>query len=535
MKGNQTGKFVSLIVVTATLAVLIGGCGTDEKPASTIKTSEAPKGPVEIEWLAYDSYGQPDENSVVVKAVEEKFNAKFKFWYLDAQKWSDQLNVKLAAGEMPDFLKVTSDLPKLVNDGVLAPFSEEQVRKLAPTYSKLLDKYPEAWNVGRYDGKLYTLPTINVNADYATSLIWRKDWLDNVGIMKVPETLQEVEDALIKFRNNDPDKNGKKDTYGMSDFALTAILGAYGNPAFNSWMDLTKANNQVLYMIKDNKVSITSIQPEMKEALATLAKWYRMELIDPEFLTGENTGGYWADSQSFYNGKIGLTGKGMYYQWRNEINPNLPDDAGGAQYQNFKKSQPKGEIIFGKAPVGPSGKSGTEQWSAFLNPKGMTVKAAKDTVKVETFLKMVEAATSDYNYFMLVGSGVQGTDWKLNDKGDFVNLNTSLKTAELNQKGIGVLNGVSNPDFQKNINPFQYSFAEKVKVNGYAPPVVPSVDSFQKNLTNLAKLTTDYYVRMITGEYPIDKFDEFVTKFKASGGDQIEKDVNEAYKKMLGK
>ena len=41
------------------------------------------------------------------------------------------------------------------------------------------------------------------------------DWLREVGIAEVPETLEEMYDALHEFRHDDPDGNGILDTYGF--------------------------------------------------------------------------------------------------------------------------------------------------------------------------------------------------------------------------------------------------------------------------------------------------------------------------------
>ena len=53
----------------------------------------------------------------------------------------------------------------------------------------------------------------------------------------------------------------------------------------------------------------------MKEALTYLRKWYKDGVIDPEFVTGENKGGYKHLSHAFINGKIGMTSMGNYYHW----------------------------------------------------------------------------------------------------------------------------------------------------------------------------------------------------------------------------
>src|SRR5882724_8803605 len=96
---------VSCILACATSA-FAGGKG--EAPGAT-----SGSGPVTIEWLGYDTYAVPDENSPYVKAANDKFNAQFKFWFVDDAKWFDQLNVKFAAGEMPDVIQVKGGLATL--------------------------------------------------------------------------------------------------------------------------------------------------------------------------------------------------------------------------------------------------------------------------------------------------------------------------------------------------------------------------------------------------------------------------------------
>ncbi len=46
-------------------------------------------------------------------------------------------------------------------------------------------------------------------------------------------------------------------------------------------------------------------------------------------------------------------------------------------------------------------------------------------------------------------------------------------------------------------------------------------------------LYVEYASKIITGEYEIDKFDEFVEKWYASGGEQVTKAAREWYQKTL--
>ncbi|WP_246369584.1 extracellular solute-binding protein [Saccharibacillus deserti] len=519
MKRNRLGKAGSGLAAIALLAGMLSACGEPDssKPAEGADSSE----PVQLDWLAYNSYAQPDPNSNIFKMVEDKFNAKFNVWYVDAQQWNDQVNVKFAAGEIPDVLQIREQIPKYVANGILAEIPEEDIQKYAPTYAKVIDEYDASlWNTVKYEGKIYGLPAINLNGDYAQSTIWRKDWLDKVGIDKIPETLDEFETALTKFRNEDPDGNGKKDTYGMSDYAIPYVLGAFGMPA-----------NGTNYVMKDGKIEFAAVQPEMKKALAVLHDWYEKELIDPEFITGENTGGYWADSHAFYNNRIGLTGNGMFYHWRNELFDS--EDAGGEQYQNFKKAQPDGEIAFGVPPVGPDGQSGAPQWGVNSVPIGISPKAAEDPRKVELFLSMLETSFTDYDYYLTVFRGEEGLDWKKNGDGSITKIKDESDANASFKRGAQVFNIMENPAYGKKELSKLYEFGESVKTKGYPPVIAPAVDSLSQYSGNLLKLQEETYTKIIIGEQPVDSFDTFVRNFMDNGGSQVEQDVNEAYRQMV--
>lgn len=81
----------------------------------------------------------------------------------------------------------------------------------------MVDKYdPTAWNVAVVDGKNYGIPRIYGEGGSPFLPAYNNEWLKNIGYDAPPTTLEELEDVLTKFRNDDPDQNGKKDTYGMS-------------------------------------------------------------------------------------------------------------------------------------------------------------------------------------------------------------------------------------------------------------------------------------------------------------------------------
>lgn len=538
-------KLVCLALATGITISLLAGCGkgdtgaaaTQETGKTTSEAQSTVEEPVKIDWLAYQTLAEPDPNSEIAQAIEKKFNVKFSYWFVDDAKWDDVLNVKLASGEMPDVMTIRdrNNIPKYVNQGVLAELPLETIEKVAPNYINMAKKYDTSGmllNAAKYNGKNYGFTSINVDYAYPCPVIWRTDWLKNVGVSKIPESLAEYEAAIYKFRNEDPDKNGKKDTYGISNTSLAAVFGAYGIPEPVSFC--YPAARTISTILKDDKIVYAAIQPEAKEALATLQKWYKDGVIDPEFVTGEHTSGYWALSQAFINGKIGLTGLGNFYHY---TSPLSEGDLGGAVYQEIMKVNPNAIMEPGKAPVGPTGKSGTGQGNGVIAASaGITTKGAKDPRIVDAALKMLNAIYSDDKEFAIMNTyGKKDVDYTVNKDG--VYSSTITQAADARKKGILVYTfSTINPDMKKLFNPPLYAYADKYyKFPGYIAPIVPQTDIASKYNETLLKLATEAYVKIISGEKPISYFDDFVKQFKTAGGDEAEKAMTDAYNQMLGK
>jgi putative aldouronate transport system substrate-binding protein len=536
-------RLASWVLVTGIAITSLVGCtkdSTKETGNSTADAQSTDQGPVKIDWLAYQTLAEPDPNSYIAQVIEKKFNAKFNYWFIDDSKWDDVLNVKLASGEMPDvmLIKDRNNIPKYVNQGVLAEIPDSSIQKTAPNYVKMANKYDPTgmiFNATKYNGKNYGFTTIGLNGSYPNVVIWRSDWLKNVGISKVPETLTEYEAAIYKFRNEDPDKNGKKDTYGISNTAFGGVFGAYG---IRQPVDFPTTNaKDAKVMLKDGKIVYNAIQPEAKEALATLQKWYKDGVIDPEFVTGEHTSGYWATSQAFINGKIGVTGLGQFYHY---TTPLYDGDKGSVNYLELQKANPNAAMEPGKAPVGPTGKSGTTASGVLATSFGITAKGAKNARIVDTALKMLDAVYSDdKDYAVLNTYGQKDIDYVINKDGIYTAPpdKPAGTPAESRKKGILIFTYcATNPDIQKQFNPPSSAYADKYyKFPSYVDPVVPQTDVASKYSETLVKLATEAYIKIISGEKPISYFDDFVKQFRAAGGDEGEKAMTDAYNKMIGK
>lgn len=505
---------------------------TSQESASSAESSEdVDEEPIEIEWLLYDCYAQPDPESEIVKNVEERFNVKFKFWFVDDQKWEEVLGARLASGEMPDIMRIknTSNIPLYVKQGILAPITDEIKAKI-PETMKVLDQL-DADGTGfidtYYEGQQYALKNPTVTGEYPTNLVWRKDWLTTLGL-EMPSTIEELETVLYAVRDNDPDGNGAKDTYGLSNTALNAVFGAYGAIPMKEFRG-TGAQS-LFYTMKDGKIAFACIQPEMKEALTKLQEWYKEGFIDPEFVTGENTGGYWAVSQAFNNDKLAVTGMIMGNHW---IPAESESIAAGPCYTEFEALHPDmvwaETVDMGPAIVGPDGKSGTHCWGVFSNSGyGITTQCVNDPRKLEAVCTIMEVMTTDNDLYRMCRDGIEGVDWEYDDEGMTQGIG-EWTPADNNKKGKQVFSnaGCNYEMLKAAYRPFLMDFFEKYKTTGYSDILVPTTDAANEYLTDLKTFTLDAYIKFITGEESIDKFDDFVEQFNSLGGRQIVDEINE--------
>lgn len=503
---------------------------TESKAETQAEQAKEDEEPVTIEWLAYNCYAQPDPESELVKKVEEEFNVKFDFWYVDDQNWDEVLSTKLSGGDMPDIMRVknTANVSSYVVQGILAPITDEILEKI-PTYVEITQKY-DPDNTGFidscYEGQQYVLKAPSLNGARPTVLVWRKDWLEKVGIEKIPSIIEEFETAIRAFKEQDPDGNGKNDTFGFSNTVMNAIFGAYGAIPMKEFRGTGTQN--LFYTMKDGKVEFACVQPEMKEALAKLREWYKEGLIDPEFITGENKSGYWAVSQDFDNSKVGVTGMSMANHWE----PPLTEGAtGGACYVSFTEANPDAvwEETFDIGPSikGPEGKSGTHCWGAYgTSGFAFTTKCMEDPRKVDAICAILERGLSDFDFYVLGTYGVEGEHFKINDDGIYVGLEPYTGSGEGTKAGL-VFVPLINPEFQMKTNPVDNEFAEKYKNTGYSDVLVPPTEAADEYLTDLKTYTLDSYIKIITGEEDIDFFDEYVEEFNSTGGQQIIDEINE--------
>ncbi len=257
---------------------------TDPTPQATEQAAESPFAEtLELTWMGYTgSKGDPVPADDRIKPIiEERFNVKIKKAEVD---WTDKEKIVLyfASGNTADVMFIRQlDRNALVNQGLIRSFDANLLNEHMPTWMSYLKRVVDPEIIEQqlyYNGKCWGVPFTNESRISPYVYLINKTWVKNSGLNDVPKSLDELHTYLKYVTFEDPDKNGAKDTYGLSTAAIDRYFGL--GVVFNHFGVFPKS-----YHLVDGKIKSSIQMDEYKEALKLLAKWYAEGLIDPEFTT----------------------------------------------------------------------------------------------------------------------------------------------------------------------------------------------------------------------------------------------------------
>ncbi|CAG7641101.1 Lipoprotein LipO [Paenibacillus solanacearum] len=150
----------------------------------------------------------PAKGNEVEQAIQKYTNTKLDIQWIPQSAYDEKINVMVASNEMPKIVKLNY-VPTTVGAVQSGLFWE--IGPYLKDYKNLSAQDPQHFQNISVEGKIYGVP--NFRDIGRAAIVFRKDWLDALG-MKMPTTLDEWYSVLKAMTLNDPDKNGKNDTYG---------------------------------------------------------------------------------------------------------------------------------------------------------------------------------------------------------------------------------------------------------------------------------------------------------------------------------
>ncbi|MGD8400112.1 MAG: extracellular solute-binding protein, partial [Bacillota bacterium] len=253
---------------------------------------------------------------------ERQTGIKLKIIQPVHNQYYDKLRLAFAAGDFPDVVEISENhYVQYVNEGAFVELSK--YIKKSPSLSKMA----KSFNVARLKGKLYGIPT---EASNGPITYIRRDWLANLGL-KAPTTWKEYYQVMQAFTKNDPDQNGKDDTYGATGQGQSSI----GRLTFddNHYRDYFQ-NASPQFIVRRGKWVDGFMERRMRAALLRLRRVYQEKLIDPEIFTNKSS----TCREKFQSGKAGI-----YPYWAGMWQVKLEE--------NLQKNFGKGATIMPIAPL----------------------------------------------------------------------------------------------------------------------------------------------------------------------------------------
>ncbi|NQX60484.1 extracellular solute-binding protein [Paenibacillus qinlingensis] len=517
---KKMSKMGSVLCVTCLAGLVAAGCGSNEQGESASSASPASKKPVTFNM--FFNYGIPEypdsggEAKPKIVSLMEKAgipSVDYKVSMISGDEYKTKLNLLVSSGQMPDYFSVdTTQLAQYVNQGLLKPLDDLLAK--APHLMKYIPK--ERWDGVKFDGKIYAIPQgvrpESFNSPNTTGLLVRQDWLDALGL-KQPTNLDELHEVLKAFTFKDPDKNGQNDTYGFGGNKSSMFNTVFG--AFGVGLSSYGTTGPIFWTEKDGKIVKSFVTPETKKALAVLQQWYKEGLMDPEFPVME---GKQAEAR-IVNSKVGVFEGDAF-----GVNVN-----GGGFYTSLLKVLPSAKLTMMNRVKGPDGKLGWPEVNPYSGGALRAVSAkAQDP---ERLIQMLDWSVSDdpNGGVDLLTYGENNVDYTFDKSKNLIAQSTSY--SDLYKKGF------SNPVRFVQITDRRWT-DDKVR----AALEIGSKDIIKNQLWKTVpaeldypdlekKLWTEYFVKIVTGVWSVDKFDEFVQKYYQQGGQKIEQQANEEWKK----
>lgn len=265
--------------------------GEDTGAESTTKSgSDLP--PLKLSVMLPYGTNEHDEEELTqrfYKDIETYTNTELEFIFYDENMYYEKLALLLASSDIPSVL-ISGKSPEFLNAVANDEFWD--VSDYIKDYQNLSQIPETVFLNASINGKLYGVPR---SRDLGRNGFgYRLDWLNNLGL-KEPETLDELYDMLTGFTYDDPDGNGKDDTYGLG---VTEYTGTWD--IMQVWFG---APNK--WGIEDNGNLIPDhMTKEYDNALAWFRKIYSEGLVNPDFDTVSS--GDW-DDLLLRNGAAGAT------------------------------------------------------------------------------------------------------------------------------------------------------------------------------------------------------------------------------------
>ena len=349
----------------------------------------------------------------------------------------------------------------------------------------------------------------------------RKDWLDNLGESQ-PETLEDFDRIMKRFKEDDPDGNGQDDTYGM--IISTYLAGpldnlALWNGAPNAWGLDPETGMLAPSFMFDQYI----------EAMDMIHDWYNKGYINQNMASLPD--GKW--NEDFLNGKAGIIIDVADRARR--LAQNITELTPGAVVDVFGYVKKDADTVARTLPT-----TGYDSFYVLPVP-------ALPTEEQRDFMLGVMDHLNDKEAVDLMNYGIEGTHYNVvpgvdsatgknvlyAEKVDDSALQAQIN--DLNQLSMGIVSFENG--FSTKYNADAAIVAEKVnavyadnKIWAVANPAEPYVSpTYTRRGTTLDDIMANAKAQYCAGNISLDQYKNEIQRWLDMGGYDVIAEMNESY------
>ncbi len=530
MRQKKIKRILGNVLSAALIVSMLAGCGRDsgnvgQNNASAANTAAQTgedvtqqEEPFEVSVMVRNHEGTPggEYGEQVIAKLEDYTNCKIDFTWVPEDGYNDKLGLTLAQGDdMPMIIQCDLTAPVISAAKAGAFWDLSEFITDSEALPNLSQANPNILKASMIDGQLIGIYRSRVLGRYGWG--YRKDWADRLGLDE-PETIDDLYEMLYKFTYEDPDGNGKDDTYGLN---LCKYMGPFD--LMQTWFGCGNG-----WVEQEGNLVPVHQTPEYREALDWFRKIYEDGLVFSDFAVRDSA--TWNDPM--YNGECGVfvdmiegPMKVTEYFEKNQI-PAVT----GEGYASMKMM------------IGLARDENSEMRSRALDGFGgvfVITKAAKTEEDVMKCLKFLDKLC-DNEMMVLCYYGLEGINWEKDENGYMVDLdkdNGALGSAYagLNQLNCDIpfKNGEYDPPIE--LTPVRQELkelqAEAEKYIVYNPALGYKINSatYATDGAALDEFLSATRTQYIVGDIDETGLENAWDTWLKQGGDKLIAEINELY------
>jgi len=283
-------KLISLVAMLVALTILATACGGSGGKSSgkRVDVSGRNEFPIVDEPITLSVFSTKPatvedlETNEFTKWYKEKTGVKIEWNYVTGNT-RQSINLQIASGNFPDiflgFNFSRAEQAAYYDQGVFIDMSD-LIDEYGYNIKKMFEKYPEMEKALRHtDGKILGLPSgvQDFSQETAYKLWVYEPWMEKLGA-EMPETTDEFYELLKRFKNEDPNGNGKADEIPLAGRNMRGNpvgLDVFIMNAFTTWTRFGYYND-------NGTAKFAPTSEEAKEGIRFIRKLYEEGLIHPE-------------------------------------------------------------------------------------------------------------------------------------------------------------------------------------------------------------------------------------------------------------